>query len=99
MVNKKHKRVEPKQKQIGTKGATSPNPSKNMKKEVLSTNTTGESSTIRIEVQNYVDYLRARFEATKNSKQPHMCNTGKSVTYVKKGKDGNFRGLKTIIEG
>ena len=40
IVNKENKRVEPKQKQVGTKGATSPNPSKNMKEEVPSTNTT-----------------------------------------------------------
>ena len=74
-------------------------PSKNIKEEVTNTDTTRIGSTIRIEVQNYIDYLRAKFEAARYCKEPNMRNTRKSITNIKKGKDRDFRSLKTTTKG
>ena len=49
-------------------------------------------------MQDYVNNFIAKLEATEDRKQPNMSNTGKNIANVKKGKNGNFRGLKFIIE-
>ena len=69
-----------------------------MKKETSRTNSTRKSSTVSIKVQDYVDNFDVKLEATEDRKQPNMGNAGKSITYVKKGKNGNFRGLKSVVE-
>ena len=61
MIDKKDKRVEPKQRKIGTHRTTSSNPSQNRKEEVPSTYPTGVRSTISIKVQDYIDYLTVNF--------------------------------------
>ena len=69
-----------------------------MKKEATSAYAAGIGRTIGIQVQDYVNEFFAQLETFKDRKQPNMGNAGKSIAYVKKGKDGNLSSIKVGLK-